>query len=396
MNGSASINLSSVILVFIHSIVGGIREVEVLSRLSMKLRLLFALCILFGTLVAPFESLSPHDASSTDQTNSTTTILTTETISSHKGFQHYFRHEFKLLTSQAMILGDYHPNDEESRLKLQLKALQIELAYTRNLRQIMTGSVGNSNINTTNSTTCDDSENSGDGKQRKQRISGTILNKVKKKISQSVSRRVASLSKGGIPVRMQVHHGYDFDWIDENGSFDLYDELKCYDHAMIQHKRLYSDDDWNSLWQKFQDASLYPYPIPNPSKKLYYTAYSKGKGRGNFASRNIKAGEHIYHGYKNAAFFQEGESFKRFLSLLSKEAACDVLEWSFMQDLTNDGNAVLCLDMDGGALFNDGSPHQNMQYKEAWSLNKYATRDIQKGEEITEEYDIFTKTEIDL
>ena len=67
-----------------------------------------------------------------------------------------------------------------------------------------------------------------------------------------------------------------------------------------------------------------------------------------------------------------------------------------MQDLTNDGNAVLCLDMDGGALFNDGSPHQNMQYKEAWSLNKYATRDIQKGEEITEKYDKFTKTEIDL
>eukprot|EP00984_Skeletonema_dohrnii_P026709 scaffold16102_cov78-Skeletonema_dohrnii-CCMP3373.AAC.1 len=185
----------------------------------MKLRLSFALCLLFGTLVAPLESLSPNDASSTDQANSTTTTLTTETISSHTGFQHYFRHEFKLLTSQAMILGDYHPDDEESRLKLQLKALQIELAYTRNLRQIMTGSVGNSNIHTTNSTTCDDSENIGDGKQSKQRISGTILNNIKKKIRKLVnllSRRVASLSKGGIPVRMQVHHGYGFDWIDEN------------------------------------------------------------------------------------------------------------------------------------------------------------------------------------
>lgn len=344
-------------------------------------------------LAAPF-----NDASSADRSNSTTAPWTTETISSHNGFRHYFRHEFELLTNQAMILGNYHPNDEENRLKLQLKALQIELAYTRNLRQIMAGIITTTSNIATNSTTCADSEyNRSDGKQRKQRISGTILNKIKKKISwASLSRRVASLSKGDIPVRMQVHHGYDFDWIEENGSFGLYDELECYDHALVQKKRLYSDDDWYSLWQKFQDASLYPYPIPPPSKRLYYTSYSDGRGRGNFASRNIKEGEMIYNGYTNAAFFQEGESFKRFLSLLSEEVACDVLEWTFMQDLTNDGNAVLGLDMDGGALFNDGSPHQNMQYKEKWSLNKYAIRDIQKGEEITEPYDDFSNTEIDL
>lgn len=338
-----------------------------------------------------------NNASATDNVNSTNSTWTTESISSHNGFRHYFRREFELLTTQAMILGDYHPNDEENRLKLQLKALQIELAYTRNLRQIMAGNINSTSNIATNSTTCTDSENNSDGKQRKQRIPGTILNKIKKKIGwAALSRWVASLSKGGKPSRMQVHHGYDFDWIDENGSFGLYDELECYDHALVQKKRLYSDDDWYFLWQKFQAASLYPYPIPPPSKRLYYTSYSDGKGRGNFASRNIKEGEMIYNGYTNAAFFQEGESFRRFLSLLPEEAACDVLEWSFMNDLTNDGNAVLALDMYGGALFNDGSPHQNMQYKEKWSLNKYASRDIEKGEEITELYDDFSKTEIDL
>jgi len=359
-------------------------------------QLVVVLLLLVGSLATPLEL---NDAPSTDRVNSTSSPWTTATISSHDGFRHYFRHEFELLTKQAMILGDYHPNDEENRLKLQLKALQIELAYTRNLRQIMAGKINTTNNIATNSTTCTDSENESDGKQRKQRIPGTILNKIGITIGRaSLSRWAASLSKGGIPVRVQVHHGYDFDWIDENGSFGLYDDLECYHHAMVQKKRLYNDDDWYSLWQKFQAASLYPYPIPpsNPSKRLYYTSYSDGKGRGNFASRNIKEGEMIYNGYINTAFFQEGESFKRFLSLLSKETACDVLEWSFMQDLTNDGNAVLCLDMDGGALFNDGSPHQNMQYKEEWSLNRYARRDIQEGEEITDLYDDFSQTEIDI
>ncbi len=347
-------------------------------------------------LVGSFALAAPINDSG-DPLNSTTSDWTTETITSHNGFRHYVRHEFELLTNQAMILGDYHPNDEENRLKLQLKALQIELAYTRNLRQMKAGNFNTTSNIATNSTTCTDSENNRSNDTQRKRISGAILNKIKKKIGwDSLSRRVASLSKGGIPVRMQLHHGYDFDWIDENGSFDLYDVLKCYDHALVQKKRLYSDDDWHFLWQKFQDAALYPYPIPPPSKRLYYTSYSDGRGRGNFAARNIKEGEMIYNGYTNAAFFQEAESFKRFLSLLSAEAACDVLEWSFMQDVTNDGNAVLCLDICGGALFNDGSPHQNMQYEEKWSLNKYATRDIQKGEEITELYDEFSKTEIDL
>ena len=365
-----------------------------------------AMMLLFlgASFVASLEKIPDDASAAADPVKSTTSPWTTENISSHKGFQHYFRLEFELLSDQAMILGDYHPNDEESRLKLQLKALQIELAYTRNLRQMMLESVGKSNMTATNnvtanSTTCDDSANRGtiiDGKQ-KQSKTRKILNKIKKTVSQARwPRSAAPLSNGGTPVKIQVNHGYDFDWVEENGSFELYDELKCHDHAKVQHKRLYTDDDWNSLWQKFQDASLYPYPIPNPSNRLYYTAYSDGRGRGNFASRNIKKGELIYNGYKNSAFFQEGNSFKRFVALLSKESACDVLEWSFMQDLTNDGNTVLCLDMDGGALFNDGSPHQNMEYKEKSSLNKYATRDIKKGEEITEIYDEFTKTEIDL
>jgi hypothetical protein len=346
-----------------------------------------------------------NDASAKDQLNATSSSpWTVGTISSNKDFQHYFRLEFELLTSQSMILGDYHPNDEESRLRLQLKALQLELAYTKNLRRMILDPVGSSNINRNvlntsgisgsqaNAATCDDSEN-----RRKQGLVREILHKINKTINQATWYLWADPpSEVGLPFKMQVHHGYDFDWIDENGSFGLYDELNCYDHAQVQKKRLYTDDDWNSLWHKFQDASLYPFPIPTPSKRPYYTAYSEGKGRGNFASRNIEKGELIYDGYSNAAFFQVGESFKRFVALLSKEAACDVIEWAFMQDLTNTGSVVLALDMDGGGFFNDGSTQSNMENKKKSSLDKYAIKDIQKGEEITENYEDFPKNEIDL
>ena len=84
--------------------------------------------LVLGAFVASLAD-TLDDASPPDEVNSKA-LWTTGSISSHKGFQHYFRLEFELLTNQAMILGDYHPNDEESRLKLQLKALQIELAYT--------------------------------------------------------------------------------------------------------------------------------------------------------------------------------------------------------------------------------------------------------------------------
>lgn len=327
-----------------------------------------------------------------------TSSPTTRSISSDKGFQHYVRQEFEMLTDQAMILGNYHPNDKESRLRLQLKALQIEMAYTKNLRQMM---LTGSNIATTFESS-KESELKGDYRQQRRKV-GNILIKINETICQAMPWHhwaggfgYSSKNDDSIPVGFQNHHGYDFDWVDEYGSFGLYDELNCYAHAREQYKRLYTADDWTSLWQTFQVSSLYPYPIPNPTNRPYYASYSKGRGRGNFASRNITKGELIYDGYINTAFFQEGESFKRFVALLSREAACDVLEWSFMQDLTNDGNAVLGLDMDGGALFNDGSPNQNMEYKKKSSLDKYAKRDILQGEEITEIYEDFPKSDFNL
>lgn len=348
------------------------------------------------TVVSSIEN-ELNDNTSAQPVNATSSP-TTRSISSDKGFQHYVRQEFEMLTDQAMILGNYHPNDKESRLRLQLKALQIEMAYSKNLRQMM---LTGSNIATTFESS-KESELKGDYRQQQRKV-GNILIKINETICQAMPWHhwaggygYSSKNDDSIPVGLQNHHGYDFDWVDEYGSFGLYDELNCYAHAREQYKRLYTADDWNSLWQTFQVSSLYPYPIPNPTKRPYHASYSKGRGRGNFASRNISKGELIYDGYINTAFFQEGESFKRFVALLSREAACDVLEWSFMQDLTNDGNAVLGLDMDGGALFNDGSPNQNMDYKKKSSLDKFASRDILEGEEITEIYEDFPKSDFNL
>ena len=48
-----------------------------------------------------------------------------------------------------------------------------------------------------------------------------------------------------------------------------------------------------------------------------------GKGRGLFATRDIKKGEMTYGAWKNHVFFQSGNQFRRFLDALDDEKACD-------------------------------------------------------------------------
>ena len=65
----------------------------------------------------------------------------------------------------------------------------------------------------------------------------------------------------------------------------------------------------------------------------------------------------------------------------------DTMEWVWQQDLTNSGNLVLCLNMDKAAFFNDGGKsYCNIEMKEPASLDFYAARDIQIGQELLYDY----------
>jgi hypothetical protein len=56
-----------------------------------------------------------------------------------------------------------------------------------------------------------------------------------------------------------------------------------------------------------------------------------GKGRGVFATRDIKKGEMTYGGTKNYIFFTTGHDYRRFLDALDDETACDIMKFTWPQ-----------------------------------------------------------------
>jgi hypothetical protein len=64
------------------------------------------------------------------------------------------------------------------------------------------------------------------------------------------------------------------------------------------------------------------------------------------------------------------------------------MEWVWQQDVTNSGTLVLCLNLDKAAFFNDGGSKSknNIEIKEPASLDFYAARDIQIGQELLYDY----------
>ncbi len=50
-----------------------------------------------------------------------------------------------------------------------------------------------------------------------------------------------------------------------------------------------------------------------------------GKGRGIFATRDIKKGEMTYGGSRNYIFFRGGHEYRRYLDVFDDETACDIM-----------------------------------------------------------------------
>ena len=80
-----------------------------------------------------------------------------------------------------------------------------------------------------------------------------------------------------------------------------------------------------------------------------------GKGRGVFATRDIKKGEMIYGSTKNYIFFTTGHDYRRFLDALDDETACDIMKFTWPQkNIGPKGEALIWGPMDDNAFQNDG------------------------------------------
>ena len=77
------------------------------------------------------------------------------------------------------------------------------------------------------------------------------------------------------------------------------------------------------------------YTINESGTQPFYAALSPGKGRGLFASRDIKKGELVHDGAKADVSFPNGDSMRRFMH--------DILQWAWTQQYEKNGPRCYCL-----------------------------------------------------
>ncbi|EED87511.1 predicted protein [Thalassiosira pseudonana CCMP1335] len=162
----------------------------------------------------------------------------------------------------------------------------------------------------------------------------------------------------------------------ESFSFrELYKHFDCSSHARDQTKRLYSPMKRNTLNDKYREQFGKATPSLEAYVPPYYANYSNGKGRGVFASRDIKVGERVHDGMKRTVFFDD-------------EMSCDVMEWVWTQQVGDARKFCMCVNLNDSAFMNNGGKDgSNIAPKpNEFSLDFYATRNIKTGEELLYDY----------
>ena len=131
------------------------------------------------------------------------------------------------------------------------------------------------------------------------------------------------------------------DW-ESWGFYDIHHGFKCAEHANDMNKPLPDMEFWTyyrNVYKNVVDKDVVQFNDPIPptegytltttngeEKQPYYAKRSPGKGRGLFASRDIKKGEVVHDG-TNSDVIMSGKDFRRFLFALPQKMACDATEW---------------------------------------------------------------------
>ena len=188
-------------------------------------------------------------------------------------------------------------------------------------------------------------------------------------------------------VFAQPRHVYDTEqWI----------ELRKFYHEYVK------DDLEEKPLQEGEGVRSYQF-----SKEAYdppLTPFQAGaKGRGLKAARDIPKGELVFKATNNTVIFTHGHTWRKFLFDIHErndepfddETACDVLVWSWVQALEEDGPLVIVTDFDNGSLLNEGRDESGWESpnvrcgKEGdkmCMMEYYATKDIKEGDELLCDY----------
>jgi hypothetical protein len=214
---------------------------------------------------------------------------------------------------------------------------------------------------------------------------------------------------------------------------ELRDYFDCSEHAYDLNKALPTLDEWMVLQHQYRElvdseplalrSSVVPptlgyshgssssssdnsssssvndniidHDIPPP----YYASQSEGKGRGLFSSRPIRKGELVQNGPRSSFIFPNATAFRRLVVNLPRMTACDVTEWAWTQQLSNDDDdddgdeeqdekMWILLDLNIAALMNS-SDEPNVAPRSNRHTKFYALRDIDVDEEILQDYSLY-------
>lgn len=194
------------------------------------------------------------------------------------------------------------------------------------------------------------------------------------------------------------------DWV-KWGFSRIRRRLKCDEYVVNEEKPLPSMEYWQIIldaYNKEVDGSYKFDELVPPTQgyrfnneagaQPYYAKVTKGKkDRGLFASREIKEGELVHDGTKSDVVFPDAMAWRRFVLALPRKAACDITEWSWTQQLEENGPMKILSAINISVLMNMGmNPEKiNAVPKSSTSSLFYATQDIKKGEEILTNYEMY-------
>jgi hypothetical protein len=147
----------------------------------------------------------------------------------------------------------------------------------------------------------------------------------------------------------------------------IYESRNC-DEILKLPRPIYSKENWQKfydIWKKHGGrgdpdfvTSDAPPDFVRPTEA---GETDDGKGRGVFATSDIKKGEMIYGQTTNYAYFSNGYSFQRFLEALTDDGeACDIMKFSWPQSGfgPNGETAIVCV-MDENSFMNDGGAEKS-------------------------------------
>lgn len=180
-------------------------------------------------------------------------------------------------------------------------------------------------------------------------------------------------------------------------------EFECSKYIYKENKRFYTVKDWqimrDTYIQHVDSSFVFDDQVP-PTKGYslhgkgnpppYYADQSPGSGRGLFASHIIHKGELVHNGTISDVAFPNATAWRCFIfALPTKEMACDVTEWSWTQPLQKNGPQKLMTSFTISILVNEGDTDEEVNALPESDVSPlfYATREIQKGEEILTTYD---------